>query len=220
LSIVKRTTKWLSGAASLELQSSTGTNSSAEQAYLLAAFGEDYDPTANLESLKRSPLIWDKPWAASINADFTVGDRDRPVVFGWRMPPNWSLNFLWQGEAGQRYTPLTYVGPNDYLKSDYNSATGSVKSSVNLRFNKYWEFGRRQRLTFSLEVRNLFNHKNYRRINPFTGTGYQLGDYNPGWTDTPGNDMGTYSYEYATEVVDPSYIEDPLTTLWGVSYSW
>ena len=34
-------------------------------------------------------------------------------------------------------------------------------------------------MTFFLEGRNLLNHKNYRRVNPCTGEGYQLGDYNP-----------------------------------------
>jgi hypothetical protein len=227
-SVVKRTTRYLTGSASLELQRSTGTNSTADAAYLQAVFGEDYDDSANLASLTRSPLLWDKPWAFSINADYAVGDRDRPVFLGWRMPPNWSVNVLWQAEAGQRYTPKLYLGPKDYQDGSYYGEVGPSKGSFNVRFNKFWEFRRRERLTVSLEIRNLLNHLNYRRVNPWTGEGYKLGDYNPGWTEQdppPGQQWADYvfstdSEDYALAVVDPSYIEDPLTILWGVSYSW
>ncbi len=221
LSVVKRTTKYISGSASLELQRSTGTNSSAEEAYLQAAFGQDYDSAANLGSLTRSPLLWDKPWAVSVNADISVSGKDRPVVFGWRVPPNWSLNLLWQAEAGQRYTPMAYLGPSNYQRGSEYSQCGPAKSSFNVRFSKFWSHGKRQRLTASLEVRNLFNHKNYRRVNPWTGEGYRLGDFNPGWTEPQGEGgFTTDSEPYATGVVDPSYLEDPLTILWGVSYAW
>lgn len=226
LSVVKRTTRWLSGSASLELQRTTGTNSTADRAYLQALFGEEYDDTANLAALTRSPLLWDKPWAFSLNADLSIDDKDRPVVLGWRLPPDWSLNVLFQAEAGQRYTRTNYLGPRQYQDETDYGALGPLKSSFNLRFNKFWRFGKRERLTFSLEARNLFNHRNYRRVNPFTGDGYRLGDYNPRWTEQPpppGDPEYVYSTdspEYARNVVDPSYIEDPLTILWGVSYSW
>lgn len=221
LSLVKRTTRWVSGSANLELQRSTGTNSSADEAYLQAAFGQDYDGSANLGSLTRSPLLWDKPWAFSLNADLSISEKDRPTVLGWTVPPNWSLNLLLQAEAGQRYTPMMYLGPSNYLRGAEYSKVGPMKSSVNLRFNKFWKFRQRERLTFSLEIRNLLNHKNYRRINPWTGDGYKLGDFNPGWTEPQGEEgFTTDSEPYATSVVDPSYLEDPLTVLWGVSYAW
>jgi hypothetical protein len=221
LSIVKRTTRWLSGSANLEIQRSTGTNSSADEAYLQASFGQDYDGSAKLGSLTRSPLPWDKPWAVSVNADLAVSEKDRPVVFGWRVPSNWSLNLLLQAESGQRYTPMRYLGPSTYQRGSELGSTGPYKSSINMRFSKFWKFGQRERLTLSLEIRNLLNHKNYRRVNPWTGDGYQLGDFNPSWTEPQGEDgFTTDSEPYATSVVDPSYIEDPLTILWGVSYAW
>ncbi len=223
LSITKRTTRYLTGSASLELQRSTGTNSDADAAYLQAAFGQDNQGSANLASLARAPLLWDKPWSVSMNADFAVAEKDRPELLGWRMPPNWSLNVLWQSEAGQRYTPMTYIAPSRYLDGSRLSRTGPLKSSVNVRFSKFWKFHKRDRLTMSLEVRNLFNHKNYRRVNPFTGDGYKLGDFNPQWSDPRANqglDPSTDLKQYAKEIVDPSYIEDPFTMQWGVSYSW
>ncbi|MBK8165185.1 MAG: TonB-dependent receptor [bacterium] len=225
ISIVKRTTRWLAGSASLELQRSTGTNSSADEAYLQTLFGDELGGEAGLAALTRSPLLWDKPWAFSLNADFAVDDRNRPVLFGWRLPPDWSLNVLFQAEAGQRFKRTRYLGPRDYVTETEYSGIGPTKSSLNLRLNKFWRFGERERLTFSLEVRNLFNHRNYRRVNQFTGEGFRLGDYNPEWTETPPDSDSEYVYstdsaEYARNVVDPSHIEDPLTILWGVSYSW
>ncbi len=222
-SVIKRTTRWLSGSGSLELQRTTGTNSNADEAYLQAIYDEAYTPTASIGGLTRSPLIWDKPWTFSVNIDFTVQEKDRPEIFGWRLPPNWSVNILARAEAGQRYTPRFYKGPGEYVFGDFNSETGPYKSSFNVRLNKFWKLAGRRKLTMYLEARNLLNHKNYRRVNPWTGDGYQVGDYNPSWEDrwsTEEDPLTTDSEEYAKGVVDPSYIENPRLVLWGVSYSW
>ncbi|HPF34265.1 MAG TPA: TonB-dependent receptor [Candidatus Krumholzibacteria bacterium] len=236
LSVIKRTTRWLSGSASLELSRSTGTNSSADEAYLQAVYDEAYTPTASAGGLRRTPLLWDKPWKLSVNLDFSVFEKQRPELLGWRMPSNWSVNVLYRAEAGRRYTPQAYADPEnptpgDYLPPDYNSAVGPYTSTLNLRFNKFWKVGRKQRVTFFLEGRNIFNHINYRRVNAWTGDGYQVGDYNPSWTEQYGDwyddptragpvPLTTDSEEYAKGVVDPSYVEDPRTIMMGVSYSW
>jgi len=232
VSFIKRTIRWLSGSASVELQRTTGTNSNADQAFLDAQFGTADDRISE-KGLTRGPLVWDKPWSASLNADFSVFDKDRPEVFGWTMPANWSVNLLARVEAGQRYTPfLAYVtsgtGGGLTVRGDDYSEIGPYKSTINLRLNKFWKFANRQKVTFYVEIRNLLNHKNYRRVNPWTGEGYQLGDYNPSWTDRnriedEGNvifDGSTYSEAYAKGVVNPSYIENPRVIMWGVSYSW
>jgi hypothetical protein len=237
LSVIKRTTRWLSGSASLELQSSTGTNSSADEAYLLAIY-ENYIPTASIGGLTRTPLLWDRPWTVSLNADFSVYEDDRPHIrlpYPWlssrfpfltlrtgnlgEAPPNWSVNLLYRAEAGQRYTPLYYTSGANYIPGDTNSRLGPYRSNLNLRLNKFWKLGRHQKLTLFLEGRNIFNHKNYRRVNPFTGEGYQLGDYHPDWAYTWAPTT-TDSEGYAKSQVRPDYIEDPRILLWGVSYSW
>jgi hypothetical protein len=99
---------------------------------------------------------------------------------------------------------------------------------VNLRFSKYWSIGRRNRVTLFVEGRNILNHKNYRRVNPWTGDGYQVGDYNPEWENrygdfylaSEGRMITTDSEEYAKGQVNPSYVEDPRTLLMGVSFAW
>ena len=220
ISVIKRTTKWLSGTANVELQRSTGTNSTADEAYLDAVFGSGTDTqNPNIGGLTRNPLLWDKPWTVSLNLDFTV-DEHRPELFGWRMPANWSANLLVRAESGQRYTPKTWENDQAVDGPRY-SKLGPYRSTINLRLNKFWKFGATQRLTVYLEVRNLLNHKDYRRVNPYTGDGYQLGDYNPDW-DQSWSDEGitTDSEGYAKSVVNPSYIENPRILLWGVSYSW
>ena len=246
ISVIKRTTRFLSGSASLELSRSTGTNSSADEAYLLAIYDEAYSPTASIGGLARTPLLWDKPWKVSVNLDYSVFDRDRPempVLFpwlsssfpfvtvrrtDWRMPKNWSLNLLYRAEAGRRYTSRSFRDPDepvigDYVNGDYNGEIGPATSTLNMRFNKFWPVGRRQRLTFFVEARNLLNHRNYRRVNAWTGDGYQVGDLNPQWVDrwsTEDEIADTNSEEYAKGVVNPSYVEDPRTILTGVSFSW
>ncbi len=95
-----------------------------------------------------------------------------------------------------------------------------------MRFSKWWRFGKHSKVTFFFEGRNIFNFKTYRRINPFTGDGYQLGDDNPEWvdqwspTDPEEPRISTFSEGYAKGVVDPSYVENPRVLLWGVSYRW
>ncbi len=115
----------------------------------------------------------------------------------------------------------------EYVYGDPYSGLGPMKQSLNLRFNKIWDLSRRQRLTFFVEGRNILDHKNYRRINPWTGTGYQVGDLNPSWVENyadwygeEGPVLDTYSREYVKSQIDPSYIEDPRLILVGVSFSW
>jgi len=226
LSIIKRTTRWLSGSANLELSRATGTNSSADEAYLSALYDESYTPTASIGGLTRSPLLWDRPWSLGLNLDFAVYDRDRPALFGWQMPPNWSVNLLVSAESGQRYTPRSYADGLVTL-GDFYSELGPVRTSVNLRFSKWWRAGADGKLSLFFEGRNLFNHANFRRVNPYTGEGYRLGDANPEWLDDWNRGLSpdqepytTDSEEYAKGVVDPSYVEDPRVLLWGVSYEW
>jgi hypothetical protein len=232
VSIIKRTTKWLSGSATLELSHATGTNSNADEAYLLAVYDEAYSPTASIGGLARTPLIWDKPWKVSFNADFSVFEKDRPVLFDWTLPPNWSVNLLFRAEAGQRYTSRAFKDPDDpvvgeYIYGDFNAEVGPTKSTLNVRFNKYWNLPRKQKVTFYIEGRNVLDHKNYRRINSWTGDGYQVGDFNPQWEEKWGDWNGegaplitTDSPEYAKSTVNPSYVEDPRMVLMGVSWSW
>jgi hypothetical protein len=219
LSFIKRTTRWLSGSASFELQRSTGTSSDADATYLKAVYGESYDPSASIGGLTRDPLVWDRPWSMSLNADFSVAEDDRPRILGWTTPANWSFNLLVRAEAGQRYTPRWLDDSGATVYGSRYSSIGPFKSSINFRLNKYWRIGRNQRVTLFLEGQNILNHKNYRRVNPWTGEGYRVGDYNPDW-DRNYPDIPTDSEEYAKSVVDPSYIENPIIIMWGVSYSW
>ncbi|MBU1674144.1 hypothetical protein KKA85_00005, partial [bacterium] len=61
--------------------------------------------------------------------------------------------------------------------------------------------------------------------NRFTGTGYRVDGFNPSWsedwtdlqTEMP---HSTNTPEYAQGVINPSYIENPRTILWGVSLTW
>ena len=237
ISVIKRTTRWLSGSASLELQSSTGTNSRADEAYLQAIYDEAYTPTASIGGLTRTPLLWDRPWTVSVNLDFSVFEKDRPQVklpypsltsgFPFltvrtaslgHAPANWSANLLLRAEAGQRYTPQYWQGGGQSSSGDINSGIGPGQNTVNLRFSKYWKYGKRQKLTFFLEGRNILNFKNYRRVNPYTGDGYQIGDDNPAWEYQWHEE--TYSEGYAKGRVRPDYVINPRVIMWGVSYSW
>ncbi len=77
VSFIKRTTRWLSGSASFEVQRSTGTSSDADASYLKAVYGEAYDPSASIGGLTRDPLVWDRP-GRELQRRF-LGVRGRPA---------------------------------------------------------------------------------------------------------------------------------------------
>ena len=146
ISVIKRTTRWLSGSASFELQRTTGTNSDADEAYLEAIYGEAYDPTASIGGLTRSPLLWDKPWTVSLNLDFSVFDNGPPRAVRLDACRPTGASTSWPGPRPASATPrCTYVGrERTTMRGDYYSAIGPWKSTVNLRFNKFWKFDRRE----------------------------------------------------------------------------
>jgi hypothetical protein len=223
MTVVKRTTRYLSGSFSLELSRTTGTNSDANRTFLIAELGQGSNNYQTEEGIRSNPLLWDRPWAATLTLDWYVGDRSSPSILGWSMPRNWSLNLLLRAWAGQRYTERI-IAPDGstQLSPDTYGLLGPYRSTVDFKLSKFFYLDQRSKLTFFLEGRNLLNHDNYRRVNGWTGQGYHRGNWDGDIASERlnGSPRQVGTEEYVEDYVDPSYLTDPRTLLMGVSYEW
>jgi outer membrane receptor protein involved in Fe transport len=126
------------------------------------------------------PFDWDVPWQFSIGANINVpGDRDVSIL-GLKLFSDWNLYMKYSARAGKRYTPYSEsvdsFGVTRYiLGGETNSEHGPYQSWFNISFQKYFDL-KQTRLTFFLEINNLFDHKNVTIINPLTGEEYREGD--------------------------------------------
>ncbi len=223
LTVEKRTTKWLSGRASLELQRSSGTNSEANATFLSAQLDQANTNFETEEGIRSTPLLWDRPWTVTVNLDFYVGDEQRPRAFGWLMPPNWSANLLIRAWAGARYTVRILNDDGNAVDSrDTYGELGPYRSAIDIKLRKWFELPFGRKLTVFFEGRNIFDHVNYRRVNPWTGEGYHLGNWDGDLASrrANGSPRSVYDLQYAQDFVDPSYRTDPRTILMGASWEW
>lgn len=215
----KRATRWLSARASFELQQSTGTNSRADQTFLSAQLGEANSNFEREEGIRSTPLLWDRPWSVTLNVDFFVDEGEAPEPLGWTMPDQWSANLLFRAWAGARYTERILT--DDGLATDTRDRYGELgpyRSSLDLKLRKWWDLPFGRRFTLFFEGRNLLDHANYRRVNPWTGEGYHVGNWDG--DIAAGTTRTVYSKEYAEDYVDPSYRTDPRMVLMGASWEW
>jgi outer membrane receptor protein involved in Fe transport len=226
MSLTKRTTGRLSGSLSVDLERSTGTNSDANASFVAAQLGQANPNYQSEQGIRRVPLLWDRPWSITFNLDYDVGRRDHPQLFGWTMPPNWSANLLYRAWSGARYTELLLRQSVNSISVQSSPDTygqlGPYRSSLDLKLNKNFDITSRQRLTFFLEVHNLFDHDNLRKVNPWTGEGYNRGNWDGSMAVQRQNNgaLSVNNSWYVEDVVDPSFRTDPRTFYTGVSYKW
>lgn len=178
----KRIGKWFNGSASLAYAIATGKSSSSEEGVLVARGDLD-------ESIKENFLAWDRPFTASLNANFYVS----PGAFGTLsgIIDDWSFYTRIFFQSGRRYTPAVFTGtvePSgrkeyEFVRNERYSAIGDDWFYVDANFEKYFQLAG---LNFSLfvEVNNLLDTKNSTIINPVTGRAYEYGDDVPSsWND-------------------------------------
>jgi outer membrane receptor protein involved in Fe transport len=178
----KRIGKWFNGSASLAYAIATGKSSSAEEGVLVARGDLD-------ESIKESFLPWDRPFTASVNANFYVS----PGIFGTLdgIIDDWSFYTRIFFQSGRRYTPAVFTGtvePSgrkeyEYVRNERNSAIGDDWFYIDANFEKYFQLSGLN-FSFFVEVNNLLDTKNSTIINPVTGRAYEYGDDVPSsWND-------------------------------------
>lgn len=221
--LTKRTTRWLSGSVTGELQRSSGTNSDADANFVAAQLGQGNSDLQSEDSIRTVPLLWDRPWSLTFNMDFTVDAGTAPKLFGWSLPKKWGANLLYRAWSGQRYTTVFLQDAGTVVSSpDRNGELGPYRSSLDLKFRKWVDLPAGQRFTLFFEGRNLLNHGNYRRVNPWTGQGYHAGNWDGAVAAARANGSGrdVRSRFYSEDVVNPSNLTEPRMIFMGASYKW
>lgn len=181
---IKRIGQWFRGTCSGSYSITTGKSSTPDQAVLVAR-GDDY------ERIKENYMVWDRPFQFNIGATFTVL-KGRPLFgFGEGILDDYSFYIRMFYESGKRYTPYILVdtivstGRPDYVQDRSNILGGIGKDWfwIDVNFEKNFRVlgvG----MTFSVQVKNLFDTKNSAIINPVTGKAYEYGDPVPySWND-------------------------------------
>lgn len=222
-SLRRRTTRWFSGSLSVELQRSRGTNSDANQNFIAAQLGQGNPDAQSEDSIRNVPLLWDRPWSVTLNLDFTVEDDQRPKFLGWEMPGEWGANMVYRAWSGQRYTSKYLRDRGDAVPSpDRYGEIGPYRSSLDLKVRKWVDLPAGQRLTVFFEGRNLLDHRNYRRVNPWTGQGFHQGNWDGDVSAAQenGSARDVRSPYYVEDVVNPADLTEPRMVLMGASYQW
>lgn len=227
LSIEKRATEFVSGRLNLEFSRATGTNSDANAGFLAAQLEQGTGSTETEQGVRSSPLTWDRPWSVTGNINIRADRNESPKVFGWQTPRNWNLNLLYRAWAGVRYTRVFLVQDSQGLRADtdrnQNTEIGPYRSTLDVSFRKWYDLPLGQTFTFFVEAQNVLDHQNYRRINPWTGEPYFIGN----WDGDVVQDRASISESitastdtYAEDALNPSYQTNPRRFLMGVSWEW
>lgn len=178
----KRIGNWFNGMASFAYAIVTGKSSSAEEGVLVVRGDLN-------ESIKEGYLSWDRPFTASLSANFYVAQGSFGTLEG--IIDDWSFYTRLFYQSGRRYTPAVFTGtiePNgrreyEYIQNERYTAIGDNWFYVDANFEKYFNLSG---LKFSLflEVNNLLDTQNSTVINPVTGRAYEYGDDVPSsWND-------------------------------------
>ncbi|MFH1850914.1 MAG: TonB-dependent receptor [Candidatus Neomarinimicrobiota bacterium] len=150
---------------------------------------------------------------------------DRPVQFfsnlSYNHPKNWGISFRFDYSTGRRYTAsipgtkdypsglveidgiLYYIGTTDDDRP-YYSISNVAEKTVDVKIFKLLDFGKFRLRTF-IEIENLFDQRVPRRINSYTGEGYDPGEiYSYSMLDQPSPNL------------DPSRVRQPRAATIGL----
>ena len=211
---LKRIGRNFTGQVSATVSRTTGLSSTSNDALA------QYLQQGGIDNSYETPLAWDRPYDLKASVTFSRGANQRPL---WGVPGlrNYRLYVSSTFRAGQRYTPVEFVGRTA------NPVTGALDwrpvyrtvQDPSKRYSKvgapWWWFDLNLQRTFviagnnlaaTLEVTNLFDQDNGVIINPVTGKAYpRVAD----GTDFAGLRENA-DYDVAEGVRDPRY-EDPRT---------
>lgn len=158
ISVDKRYSNYVAGSASYTLSWAMGKSSSDRQGY-------DYNNQGLPLPLREYPLDWDQRHAVTVNADIRAFKGQHPSPFGIiNLPDRWGVNILWQYGSG-----LPYTGTDSLVSETPNDRRKPYTSTVDLKANKDFNIGPLG-YSFMLEVKNLLNTPNVRKIHTDTGT--------------------------------------------------
>ncbi len=165
----KRYSHYFSSNLTYTVQWATGYSSSAFDDYKRSL-------TDFPNPIRERRLAWDVRHQIIFEGMVAV-QKKRPKLLGWRVPGDWTLTVLSNFASGYPYTP----GTTDLveMQTKENTKTGPPISTTDMKFQKYFYLTSKIKLTFMLDVFNIFDQKNVQigyGFNPWTGKPYRYGD--------------------------------------------
>lgn len=212
---------WLRTTLSGSYSIATGKSSAADEAAFSIQQGLE-------ENIKEVPASFDRPLQLSANINLNSKKGQPFFGFGRGILDDYNMYVRIFYQSGKRYTKQLLVGHDPasgrpaYVP-DYKNPLSEVATPwfyVDLNFEKYIDlnFGK---LSFSVEIQNLFNRLNSQIINPVTGRAYEYGDP----TQYPSPSVNDPLYPDLTYPVDPfpyhpaRYL-NPRTFKFGLSFKF
>lgn len=173
----RRIKKYLSASFSTAYQIATGKSNSAQESQLQILENGAVSPTVE------QYLAWDRPLDLKLLVIFKP---DTSFRIGRVSFDKFRVFFTSTYKSGLRYTPYFQNGTAPTGRPIYEpdeknpfSELGSPWWNTDIRITRDFKLKKGQLLSFSFEVKNLFNNKNAAIINPVTGRAYELGDQLP-----------------------------------------
>ena len=148
------------------------------------------------ENYDEHPLNWDQTHTVSAYLTLMVNEKEHPKPFGLKIPNNWLATVELSYGSGYPYTPSTYSTgtPSNLILT--NSARMPATFTTDLKFDKFWNVGKKVKLATGFEIYNLLNNNNVRGLYAATGNTYQsVNQLDPTWV--PGrsdSDMNPRNY--------------------------
>jgi outer membrane receptor protein involved in Fe transport len=206
LEIRKKQRGLLGGSLTYTYSIATGKSSDPNTLKLVQEQGGDVG--AQESSLAEEYLWWNRPHKLNVMINLRADEGQRyETFFGWRLWDNWNLNIQWLLRNGRAYTPT--VNGEEVAKR--YSATGPWDSIWDVVYTQYFRTGS-LRTKFYIDIRNLFNRPEVRRIDSETG-------------EAPVPGVGTYvglgNSEYTrNQLSDPSIFGSPRQVRVGLGVEW
>jgi len=216
LTLSRRIGKSLTAVFDGAYQIATGKSSSALESVL------QIEQNGFVSTSKMQYLAWDRPYDFKGSLIYIL-DSNR---VGPRFKVFRDIHFFIDAhfQAGIRYTPYQATGVDPYGRVIYEEIQSEPYADIgppwfwtDLKISKNIRVGKKNYLSFSIEVRNLFNNKNAQIIDPVTGRAYQYGDPVPYDEIDP-----KYLNPNATGLppTDPSRYLPPRQILYGVNFKF
>jgi outer membrane receptor protein involved in Fe transport len=153
----KRYSNYTSGSINYTLQWAQGKSSSDRQNYDLNFAGKPLP-------VREHPLDWDQRHAIITDFDFRVPAGDHPNLFGLGLPDRWGITILTSYHSGLPYTPEAQQ--NEIVLP--NSERIPYFITWDMKADKSFHVGPFD-YSFFLEIENLFNKRNVRRVHDSSG---------------------------------------------------
>ncbi len=201
IKLKKRPSGYTNGELTYTIQWANGYSSSAFDDYIRSQ-------TNFPRPIRERRLAWDVRHQLIFHGGLIIPDKKHPRLFGFKIPSNWSATLLAGFYSGYPYTPGTWNEVE--LQTKENIASGPWSFTTDLKIQKWVAIWNQFKLSFYLDIFNLFNINNVNvsyGFNTWTGKPYVYGD-------TIGDTKQIYKYYDMYRIMDPrQFTTDRYTKL-------